>query len=364
MEQWRASRHLTPHAPTNPFRDAPDAASILTAAAVVPTTPGDGASSHRPRTPPETPATPYELFDVEPPIGLGRMPWDSAGSREATTPGDSSSPSTEAGDDHSPPSSAGDSVEPRDGRRGRSGARRRPPPSPAPTLLFDEPTRAARSDDRYTPGRDTQLSSPGVHSWTRPHPDGRVRVSVRIRPPTPTELQSPNGGTDDDGLTHAARTRTSYRPVVEPAPEQSRVLVRGRIPVSGGGSSRDSCATDNTAVTHKEMRFDAVFAPTASQRRVYEEAALPIVDGVLRGYNGTVLAYGQTGTGKTYTMSGPELFRNDSSNNSIDASLDGSDRLGNPVGVENPFVPTATSAPQTRRAFGGCAGEDRGVVAR
>ena len=76
MEQWRASRHLA-HAP-NPFRDAPDAASILTAAAVVPTTPGDGAS-HRPRTPPETPATPYELFDVEPPIGLGHMPWDSAG---------------------------------------------------------------------------------------------------------------------------------------------------------------------------------------------------------------------------------------------------------------------------------------------
>ena len=251
-------------------------------------------------------------------------------------------------------------MEPRDGRRGRSGARRRPPPSPAPTLLFDEPTRAARSDDRYTPGRDTQLSTPGVHSWTQPHPDGRVRVSVRIRPPTPTELQSPNGGTDDDGLTHARRT--SYRPVVEPAPEQSRVLVRGRIPVSAGGSS--GAPIDAPAV-HKEMRFDAVFAPTASQRRVYEEVALPIVDGVLRGYNGTVLAYGQTGTGKTYTMSGPELFRNDGSNNSIDASLDGSDRLGNPVvGVENPFVPTATSAPQTRKAFGGCAGEDRGVVAR
>jgi len=352
MEQWRASRHLTPHAPTNPFRDAPDAASILTAAAVVPTTPGDGASSHRPRTPPETPATPYELFDVEPPIGLGRMPWDSAGSREATTPGDSSSPSTEAGDDLSPPSSAGDSVEPRDGRRGRSGARRRPPPSPAPTLLFDEPTRAARSDDRYTPGRDTQLSSPGVHSWTHPHPDGRVRVSVRIRPPTPTELQSPNGGTDDDGLTHA-RTRTSYRPVVEPAPEQSRVLVRGRIPVSGGGSSRDSCATETNTAVHKEMRFDAVFAPTASQRRVYEEAALPVVDGVLRGYNGTVLAYGQTGTGKTYTMSGPSGAESGNDSNNLE----------NPR-LENPFVPTATSAPQTRKAFGGCAGEDRGVVAR
>lgn len=32
--------------------------------------------------------------------------------------------------------------------------------------------------------------------------------------------------------------------------------------------------------------------------------ARPIVDKVLEGYNGTILAYGQTGTGKTYTMSG------------------------------------------------------------
>ena len=101
------------------------------------------------------------------------------------------------------------------------------------------------------------------------------------------------------------------------------------------------------------MRFDAVFAPTASQRRVYEEAALPIVDGVLRGYNGTVLAYGQTGTGKTYTMSGPSGAESGNDSNNLE----------NPR-LENPFVPTATSAPQTRKAFGGCAGEDRGVVAR
>lgn len=34
------------------------------------------------------------------------------------------------------------------------------------------------------------------------------------------------------------------------------------------------------------------------------DTARPIVDKVLEGYNGTILAYGQTGTGKTYTMSG------------------------------------------------------------
>lgn len=37
---------------------------------------------------------------------------------------------------------------------------------------------------------------------------------------------------------------------------------------------------------------------------MYVDTARPIVDKVLEGYNGTILAYGQTGTGKTYTMSG------------------------------------------------------------
>lgn len=37
---------------------------------------------------------------------------------------------------------------------------------------------------------------------------------------------------------------------------------------------------------------------------LYLNTARPIVDKVLEGYNGTILAYGQTGTGKTYTMVG------------------------------------------------------------
>ena len=37
---------------------------------------------------------------------------------------------------------------------------------------------------------------------------------------------------------------------------------------------------------------------------MFETTAQPIVDSVLQGYNGTVFAYGQTGTGKTHTMEG------------------------------------------------------------
>ncbi len=41
----------------------------------------------------------------------------------------------------------------------------------------------------------------------------------------------------------------------------------------------------------------------ASQADVFHAAVQPIVDDVMNGYNGTIMAYGQTGAGKTYTLS-------------------------------------------------------------
>ncbi|XP_063697158.1 kinesin-like protein KIF3A [Culicoides brevitarsis] len=59
-----------------------------------------------------------------------------------------------------------------------------------------------------------------------------------------------------------------------------------------------------TAEPPKIYFFDNVFDDHSSQIDLYVDTARPIVDKVLEGYNGTILAYGQTGTGKTYTMSG------------------------------------------------------------
>ncbi|ERN10743.1 kinesin-like protein KIN-5C [Amborella trichopoda] len=50
--------------------------------------------------------------------------------------------------------------------------------------------------------------------------------------------------------------------------------------------------------------FDKVFGPSAHQSDLYEQAVVPIVNEVLEGFNCTIFAYGQTGTGKTYTMEG------------------------------------------------------------
>ncbi|CAL4913850.1 unnamed protein product [Urochloa decumbens] len=54
----------------------------------------------------------------------------------------------------------------------------------------------------------------------------------------------------------------------------------------------------------KTFTFDKVFGPKSQQRSIYDHAIAPIVHDVLDGYNCTVFAFGQTGTGKTYTMEG------------------------------------------------------------
>ncbi|KAJ7343439.1 kinesin 2 [Mycena albidolilacea] len=50
--------------------------------------------------------------------------------------------------------------------------------------------------------------------------------------------------------------------------------------------------------------FDLVFGPEADQALIYHEVVSPMLDEVVMGYNCTLFAYGQTGTGKTYTMQG------------------------------------------------------------
>ena len=55
---------------------------------------------------------------------------------------------------------------------------------------------------------------------------------------------------------------------------------------------------------HYRFNFDRIFPPTSTQEDIYSFGVKGIIDSVLDGYNGTVLAYGQTSSGKTYTMQG------------------------------------------------------------
>ena len=52
------------------------------------------------------------------------------------------------------------------------------------------------------------------------------------------------------------------------------------------------------------FNFDRIFPPSSTQQDIYDFGVKGIIESVLDGYNGTVLAYGQTSSGKTYTMQG------------------------------------------------------------
>ncbi|KAK2980292.1 hypothetical protein RJ640_024996 [Escallonia rubra] len=69
---------------------------------------------------------------------------------------------------------------------------------------------------------------------------------------------------------------------------------------------REVAAVQNIANKQidRTFMFDKVFGPASQQKDLYEQAVSPIVFEVLEGYNCTIFAYGQTGTGKTYTMEG------------------------------------------------------------
>ncbi|KAL2476482.1 Di-glucose binding protein with Kinesin motor domain [Abeliophyllum distichum] len=59
----------------------------------------------------------------------------------------------------------------------------------------------------------------------------------------------------------------------------------------------------SNGISKKIFKFDAVFSPQADQADVFEDTA-PLATSVLDGYNVCIFAYGQTGTGKTFTMEG------------------------------------------------------------
>lgn len=68
----------------------------------------------------------------------------------------------------------------------------------------------------------------------------------------------------------------------------------------------------NSLSQHKKTyAFDQVFGAESDQETVFNSIAKSYIHEMLQGYNCTVFAYGQTGTGKTYTMSGDIVIMGD-----------------------------------------------------
>ncbi|XWS56402.1 hypothetical protein CRYUN_Cryun09bG0082600 [Craigia yunnanensis] len=157
------------------------------------------------------------------------------------------------------------------------------------TRSLNNGQQSLRSKDTKPPPSSSSSSrrsvTPTSRSNSRDFDDdndpGRVRVAVRLRPRNADDLHS-----DAD-----------FADCVELQQELKRLKLR-----ENNWSS-------------ESYKFDEVFTETASQKRVYEVVAKPVVESVLSGYNGTVMAYGQTGTGKTFTLG--KLGKDDASERGI-----------------------------------------------
>ncbi|KAG1668504.1 hypothetical protein FOA52_012098, partial [Chlamydomonas sp. UWO 241] len=162
-------------------------------------------------------------------------------------------------------------------------------PSPPAKSSFTAPTassafKAGRSTGGATAGAGGSAPRPSGSRRATDGEDGsaggaiqvseRVRVVLRVRPPL-----------------SADETAQEQGPLAIDADKHSVLLDRSIGAVANMPS---------------EFKFDQVLHPGASQSDVFNAGVRDVVDEVLKGYNGTVMAYGQTSAGKTYTLGNNE----------------------------------------------------------
>lgn len=90
-----------------------------------------------------------------------------------------------------------------------------------------------------------------------------------------------------------------------------RVRPQNAMELAQGGNSCVRLNETNIEVHLEEgthtFSFDRIFGPDSTQHEVFEYCAIPLINDVLQGYNATIFAYGQTSSGKTFTMEGRDI---------------------------------------------------------
>merc|ERR1719431_1468187 len=94
-----------------------------------------------------------------------------------------------------------------------------------------------------------------------------------------------------------------------------------RSPAKTAPSSYAHTATSSPVVTcfpetnqirmgrDRRFAFDHALPPSTKQKDIFDRCVAPMLqDGFFRGFNATVFAYGQTSSGKTYTMGGHDAM--------------------------------------------------------
>lgn len=72
--------------------------------------------------------------------------------------------------------------------------------------------------------------------------------------------------------------------------------------------SKESVEVANSIQISNNYTLDRIFDINTKQEDIYNEVARPVTEDILRGFNGTIFTYGQSGSGKTFTMYGTDLY--------------------------------------------------------
>lgn len=95
--------------------------------------------------------------------------------------------------------------------------------------------------------------------------------------------------------------------VVRCRPMNQKEIAQGHQRIIEMNVKKGTIEINNPAKKEEVPRmftYDSVYDWNSKQIDLYDETFRQLVDSVLEGYNGTIFAYGQTGTGKTFTMEG------------------------------------------------------------
>ena len=107
----------------------------------------------------------------------------------------------------------------------------------------------------------------------------------------------------------AGENQPAFIPVFTLAGENIRVAIRVRNVISREEAAKLEWRVDGSNVISaldgsKKYQFDRVFNPNEGNSKVYEDIGFDVIESALNGFNSTIFVYGQTASGKTYTMLG------------------------------------------------------------
>ena len=116
-----------------------------------------------------------------------------------------------------------------------------------------------------------------------------LRVSIRVRPPLNRETQ--------EGI--------PFRSIALVSEDHKSISLAEYVGAEFSEIERQRQWIEEPSLFHlHRFTFDTIFDMDSLQEDVYNITAKQAVQSVLEGYNSTIFCYGQTGTGKTYTMEG------------------------------------------------------------